>query len=73
MSTIVTPWTNWIEETKMPGSVPRAINELEALREQVQDPDLLQLIEVLLRLLTGTDLGESARQVAKQVIEKPRE
>jgi hypothetical protein len=39
----------------------------------VQDPDLLQLIEVLLRLLTGTDLGESTRQVAKQVIEKSRE
>jgi hypothetical protein len=68
MSTIIR-YEQLIEETKMPGSVPRAINELEQLREQVQDPDLLQLIEVLLRLLTGTDLGESARQV----IEKPRE
>jgi hypothetical protein len=64
MSTIIR-YEQWIKETKMPGSVPRAITELEQLREQVQNPDLLQLIEVLLRLLTGTDLGASATKSLK--------
>jgi hypothetical protein len=46
----------------MPGSVPRAIVELEQMREQVQDPELRQLIELLLRLLTGTNLEDSAQR-----------
>jgi hypothetical protein len=49
----------------MPGSVPRAIVELEQLREQVQDPELRQLIEVLLRLLTGSKGIESVEEYAR--------
>jgi hypothetical protein len=47
----------------MAGSVPRAIVELEQLREQIQDdPELYHLIEILLRLLTGTNLEDSAQR-----------
>jgi hypothetical protein len=46
----------------MPSSVPRAIVELEEMRERVQDQELCQLVEILLRLLTGTNLEDSAQR-----------
>jgi Trm5-related predicted tRNA methylase len=46
----------------MAGSVPRAIVELEEMRERVQDQELCQLVEILLRLLTGTNLEDAAQR-----------
>jgi translation initiation factor 2B subunit (eIF-2B alpha/beta/delta family) len=37
----------------MTGSVPRAITELEQLREDGPSPELRELIEILVRLLTA--------------------
>jgi hypothetical protein len=50
------------QESTMAGSVPRAIVELELMRERVQNPEVRNVVEVLLRLLTGTDLDYAGRQ-----------
>jgi hypothetical protein len=42
----------------MAGSVPKAISELEALLKQANDPQMRELINILLRLFRGSRESE---------------